>query len=265
MVKTFSLLNALILGMWVAGIVVALGIRCLNARRRLNRRGTRELADRLGLTFDEQGARGGVGAFGQLPDGRGVRLYEECRRRRRGLLPWQRGLRLASILEVGVEGEAWEQLNADQRDEARLLMAGRFHQAMDRHRDELTHLGFAQLALTEQAVRLRSRQRLPAPDRMVALLEVMGQIAAEAEAACIGQVLTGKIAVPEQVDLPAQSGLDKPLDRPAAPLTPEEPWRCATCQALNPAELSRCQMCSTRRSAEAKPEYKGEPSAPPPG
>ena len=247
--KTFSLLNTLILGLWVVGIVTALGMRCLNARRRLDRRGTSELADRLGLTFDEHGARGGVGAFGQLPDGRGVRLYEEGRRRPRGMLPWQRCLRLASILEVGIEGQAWEQLNADQRDEAHLLMAGRFRQSMDRHRDELTRLGFAQLALTERAVRLRTGQRLPAPDHMVDLLEVMGRIAAETEAACIRRVLTGETAVPERVDPPAQSDPEESRHQPVVSPAAKEPWRCATCQALNPAELSRCQMCSADQTA----------------
>ena len=261
--EAFTLLNLVVMGLWVAGILAALGIRCLNSRRRLDRRATRELAEQLGLLFDEHAAYGGVGAFGQLPDGRGVRLYDEHKRRRRGLLPWQRGLRVASILEVGVEGEAWEQLNTDQRDEARLLMTGHFYGALDRHRDELTRLGFADLSLNEQAVRLRAGHRLPTSSGVTDLLEVVGRIAAETEAACIRQVLRGAEPAPKQIAVEAgpasQETPDRPDDSPPAP----EPWPCANCQALNPGELSHCQMCSAERSIESPPERAYEPGATP--
>ena len=82
-------------------------------------------------------------------------------------------------------------LNADQREAARALMGARFHDALDRHREKLSSLGFTTVVLADGMVRLKAGGQLPTSERMAGLLEVLGRIAAETEAACIEHVLTG--------------------------------------------------------------------------
>ncbi|UCG33661.1 MAG: hypothetical protein JSU68_03310 [Phycisphaerales bacterium] len=244
-----------LVSVWLLVLGAAGAYRYVHARRRLGHAATRESAEKLGLTFDPQCVRGGVGAFGQLPDGRGVRLYEEHRRGHTGLFPWHMQTCAGSILEVGVEAEEWEQLNADQREAARALMSACFYDSLDHHRDELASLGFTRVALADGMVRLNAGHRLPTCERMVALLEALGRMAAETEKACIEYALSGRRpggepAVATSVDS-ARAADAAPFD--GSPGEPGDvayvpaPWKCEGCGALNPAEMSHCQMCSAER------------------
>ena len=240
---------------WLLVFGAVAGYRYCYARRRLSHKTVQGLAQGLGLTYDPHCINGSVGAFGQLPDGRSVRLYEEHRRGPAGLFPWHRETCAGSILEVGVEAEAWEQLNADQRGVARALMSARFYDSLDRYREKLLSLGFTTVTLADGMVRLKAGKRLPTSERMVSLLEALGRIAAETEAACIEHVLTGRRPDGEPApaghdesahvgEMPFSDGLaDEAEDVAYVPA----PWKCEGCDALNPAEMNRCQMCSTER------------------
>jgi hypothetical protein len=259
MSESFDPVVAGYIGFWVAvsGVVVYFRFRAV--RRRLSYAGTQELAERLGLTFDPQCVHGGVGAYGQLPDGRGVRMYEEHRRGGvKALFPWHRETCAGSIVEVGVQAEAWEQLNADQRDEAGALMSPYFYRALDRYRDTLAGMGFSAVTLMEGAVRLKAGKRLPSPDAMAGLLEALGRIAAETESMCIERVLTGRRPDDEPQVASEDPSEHVQHEAPATPADESEPvpsyakapWRCDQCDSLNPPEMKRCQMCSTERAAE---------------
>ena len=240
---------------WLLVFGAAAAYRHVHVRRRLSHETVREWAEGLGLTFDPHCIHGSVGAFGQLPDGRGVRLYEEHRRGQAGLFPWHRATCVGSILEVGVEAEAWEQLNADRREAARALMGARFHDALDRHREKLSSLGFTTVVLADGMVRLKAGGQLPTSERMAGLLEVLGRIAAETEAACIEHVLTGRrpqggpavAAGGESACAREVSPSGGSADEPGDVAYVRAPWKCECCDALNPAEMNRCQMCSTER------------------
>lgn len=245
-----------LVSVWVLVFGAGAAYRYCYARRRLDRHSARAVAEGLGLTFDPHCIHGSVGAFGQLPDGRAVRLYEEHRRGHTGLFPWHKQTCTGSILEVGVEAEAWEQLNADERDAARALMSTHFHDSLDRYREQLLGLGFTTVTLAGGVVRLKAGKRLPSSEGMVRLLEALGRIAAETEAACVEHVLTGRrpaggpvvaasgASAQAQAAATSQGLADETGDVAYVPA----PWKCEDCEALNPADVNRCQMCSTERS-----------------
>ncbi len=240
-------LDLIIFSFWGVGIAAWFLRRRNNKKAGLNRRHTRELADKLGLIFDPHGARGSVSVYGQMPDGRAVRLYEEHTKRPRGLMPWQRGMRVASILEVGVESDAFDALNSERRDHARHAQYRHFQDVLKESFEELTATGYSGVTLHEGMMRVRGSLMLAGAERLSTLMDCLGRMAAEIEARCVAEAKDGQAPKPRPKPAPAAHLADAdPVASDSLPGS-EETWICSACQSLNPDELRACQMCSTQR------------------
>jgi len=246
-------LDLIIFAFWGVGIAAWFLRRRNNKKAGLNRGHTQELAEKLGLIFDPNGARGSVSVYGQMPDGRAVHLYEEHTKRPRGLMPWQRGMRVASILEVGVETEAFDALNSEQRERARHAQYRHFQNALKEFSEELTATGYSGVTLREGMLRVRGSLMLAGAERLSTLMECLGRMAAEIEARCVAEAKDGQPPKPrpKQVRTTHLADAD-PVASDASPGS-EETWTCTACQSLNPDELRTCQMCSLQRCAVPEP------------
>lgn len=274
-ITAFQYLDMFIMAFWAVGIGAFFMRRTANKRSGLDRARTRQLAEKLGLAFDEHAPRNSVSVFGQLPDGRAVRLYEEHKKKPRGLLPWQRGVKVSSVLEVGVESEAFDRLTAIQQEDARTVMHRHFRLAQKQHADELMRLGFSAVTLSDTLVRVRGSLMSAGPERIADLMVCLGCIATDTETRCVSHARSGKSPQPAPDPTtqlgashqsppldPTRDSLPGPLDAPQQPAlrpsapdvpAPDQTWNCSACNARNPNELAICQMCSTPHQPAAQP------------
>ncbi len=225
-----------------------------NSRNEMNKPSVRDAAAHFGMILVEGDQGTGAMLSGLLPDGRGVKMYEDVKFKRVPLAYRQHNPRMVtSVLQVEAMGREWESLSAANRQEAAVQLPTEMSRALNAVRAELMDLGSPTVTITQGVYEIRAFAAGLSTEQLVRLIEVLAEAAAQAEAACIaglhGRAAGGFAATPSPGESAASTGASE--SAAGGETFEATPWNCPGCNALNPGERHVCQMCGLEVEFEA--------------
>jgi hypothetical protein len=224
-----------------------------NSRNEMNKPSVRSAAEHFDMILVESPDGTGAMLSGLLPDGRGVKMFEDVKYKRVPLAYRNHTPRLVtSVLQVEAMGREWEALSAANRQEAALSLPSEMSRALNAVRGELMQVGSPTVSIAQGMYEIRNFAAGLETEQLVRLIELLAEAAAQAEAACIA-ALHGRTGA-------ATAATGASDDETAAPGETAEttPWNCPSCNALNPGRRHVCQMCGLEVEFETVSESADE-------